>query len=225
MQESASPEASRPSPESSDGRAKLPKPHFAVGERLVRAFTLAVELHSRQARKQRGIPYISHLMDVSALVMQYGGSEDQAIAALLHDGPEDNGGRATLERITREFGSHVARMVQDCSDSYEGEDDGLTWMERKQAQFNLFSADALFDSCLVYAADKISNTRTLTDFLRRSGHHAWKAFAGKPHRKVWYMREMAAIFRGRGTEPGMVEELDRCLDTLEQVMVEVERNG
>ena len=195
-----------------------------MGERFVRAFALAVELHSRQARKQEGIPYISHLMDVSALVMQYGGSEDQAIAALLHDGPEDNGGRATLERISIEFGTHVGRMVQDCTDSFDGEQDGLTWLQRKQAQFDLFRTDALFDSCVVYAADKIANTRTLIDFLRRSGSRAWKEFAGKPHRKLWYMREMAGIFRERGTEMAMVNELDRSLDTLVRVMEEVERN-
>ncbi len=197
-------------------------PYFAVGERFNRAFAMAVDLHSQQARKQEGIPYISHLMDASALVMQYGGTEDQAIAALLHDGPEDNGGRATLERIRQEFGGHVARMVQDCSDSYDGEDDHLTWVERKQAHFDLFRSDALFDSCLVYTADKISNTRTLTDFLRRRGADAWKVFAGEPQHKVWYMRQMADIFRERGTEPAMVDELDRCLDTLEQVMAEVQ---
>ncbi len=199
------------------------EPHFAVGDRFWRAFALAVEMHSRQARKQMGIPYISHLMDVSALVMQYGGTEDQAIAGLLHDAPEDNGGRATLERIRREFGGHVARMVQDCSDSYDGEDDHRTWVQRKQAQFDHFRTDALFDSCMVYTADKISNTRTLTDFLRRSGEAAWKVFAGEPQSKVWYMRQMAAIFRERGTEPAMVDELDRCLETLEQVMAEVQQ--
>lgn len=220
----------------SQDAAKLKKPAsgptFLVGERFVSAIALAVELHRGHARKQQGIPYISHLMDVSALVMQYGGNEDQAIAALLHDGPEDNGGRATLERIQRQFGDHVARMVEDCSDSFEGEDDGLDWVGRKQAHMDHFRKFALVESCLVYTADKISNTRTLAAYLRRCGAAAWSAFSSDPEQKVWYMRGMAAIFRERETASGKtgsraldalaaVDELDRSLDTLEQVMHQV----
>ncbi|HEY8428052.1 MAG TPA: HD domain-containing protein [Sandaracinaceae bacterium] len=80
-------------------------PNVILGERFTRELELAVELHSRQARKGTGTPYLGHVLGVASLVIEDGGSEDEAIAALLHDGPEDAGGEETLRRISAEFGS------------------------------------------------------------------------------------------------------------------------
>ena len=198
------------------------KPGFVAGERLVKAFALTVELHAHQARKQEGVPYISHLMDVSGLVMQYGGSEDQAIAALLHDGPEDQGGRATLERIRNEFGEHVARIVQDCTDSFAGEP-SPPWQERKQQHIDHFrrapeQGGAVQEASLVYAADKLSNARTMVDFQRRQGAAAWKHFESRPVQMIWYLQSMAAAFRSRGVDAEMMDELDREVQTLRQLI-------
>ena len=198
------------------------KPGFVAGERLIKAFALAVELHANQARKQEGVPYISHLMDVSGLVMQYGGSEDQAIAALLHDGPEDQGGRATLKRIRIEFGECVARIVEDCTDSFADEP-SPPWQERKQQHIDHFrrapeQGGAAQEACLVYAADKLSNARTMVDFQRRQGASAWKHFESRPAQMIWYLQSMAAAFRSRGVDAEMLDQLDREVEALKQLI-------
>ena len=87
--------------------------------RFAEAFEYAAELHREQTRKGSEIPYLSHLMAVASLVMENGGDEDQAVAALLHDGPEDQGGRATLKEIRRRFGERVASIVEGCTDTFE----------------------------------------------------------------------------------------------------------
>ena len=90
-----------------------------LGDRFQQAVALASELHAGQTRKGSQIPYIAHLLGVAALVIEDGGSEDEAIAALLHDGPEDQGGKQTLAMIEAQFGEQVSRIVQDCSDTFE----------------------------------------------------------------------------------------------------------
>src|SRR6266550_3811160 len=95
------------------GVASIP----ALGDRFTRALDLAFELHADQRRKGSGVPYFGHLLGVTSIVIESGGSEDEAIAALLHDAAEDQGGRETIERIRAEFGDDVAEVVESCSDS------------------------------------------------------------------------------------------------------------
>src|SRR6202165_1818736 len=95
------------------------------------AFRYAHELHSNQKRKGTSIPYISHLMIVSALVIENGGTEDQAIGALLHDAAEDQGGTKTLNEVRRRFGDVVAEIVSDCTDAWD--DPKPLWKPRKEA--------------------------------------------------------------------------------------------
>ena len=95
------------------------------------AFHYAHSLHHNQTRKGTSIPYISHLMSVAALVIEHGGSEDQAIAALLHDAAEDQGGAETLAEIRKRFGDSVADIVSDCTDSWT--DPKPDWLPRKEA--------------------------------------------------------------------------------------------
>ncbi len=125
------------------------------------AFQLASGLHHEQRRKGTEIPYISHLMSVAALVLEAGGDEDQAIAALLHDAMEDQGGPPTLETIRRLFGDRVAGIVKECSDSEsEHPENKLPWHQRKQAYLAKLTA-ASPDALLVSVADKLHNARTI----------------------------------------------------------------
>src|SRR6185369_9283080 len=102
----------------SGGRVLFAAPP-CLSERFVAGFNYAAQLHRDQARKGTGIPYFSHVMAVASLVMEAGGNEDEAIAGLLHDGPEDCGGRPVLEAIRTRFGSNVANIVEGCTDTFE----------------------------------------------------------------------------------------------------------
>ena len=102
-----------------------------LSARFEDALAYAAHLHAGQPRKDTAIPYVAHLLAVCSLVLEDGGDEDEAIAALLHDGPEDAGGHETLEEIRRRFGDRVADIVADCSDTFETPKP--PWRERKEA--------------------------------------------------------------------------------------------
>jgi len=124
-----------------------------LGPRFLRAFQFATDKHAGQTRKASAIPYIAHLMGVASLVLEAGGDEDLAIAALLHDVVEDCGGAPMLNEVRRRFGRRVARIVEGCTDadSYPKP----PWRERKEGYIRrLRSADA--DTRLVSAADKLN---------------------------------------------------------------------
>lgn len=143
----------------------------------------AIYTHHGQCRKGTNVPYISHLLAVCAEVLENGGDEDQAIAALLHDAPEDQGGRDMLDRIRAEFGSRVARLVEACSEPPELKD--ASWRERKEA-FLRNLADAPPDSLLVVAADKAHNLACLLDDHRTLGDAVFDRFNGGKAGTLWY---------------------------------------
>ena len=186
---------------------------FGTSQRFTLALDLATALHGDQTRKT-GDPYIAHLLEVCAAVLQARGDEDQAIAALLHDAPEKSGGRATLETIRQLFGDRVRRMVEDCSDSFDGEEkEG--WKARKQAQIERFRTNALPESCLIYAADKLAITREINRRLRKEGPVAWSRYRGGQDGYLKYLRSMyEAFFKRAGNNPVM-EELEKSLTDLE----------
>ena len=136
---------------------------------LTRRFELALQfasgLHHSQCRKGTPVPYISHLMAVSALVLEAGGDEDLAIAALLHDAVEDQGGPPTLQTIRRMFGDRVADVVMECSDT-DREPKPL-WRERKE-QYLAHLLSASTDALLVSIADKLHNARSVSTRARKS---------------------------------------------------------
>jgi len=143
----------------------LLSPKFAL------ALQFANEIHSTQARKGLGAPYISHLMAVSGLVMEYGGNETQAIAALLHDAAEDCGGARMLETVHGLFGVEVAEIVYACTDTFE--DPKPEWRPRKEAYLQTMAMKP-GNTKLVCCADKLHNiTNTLRD-IRIVGADAWK---------------------------------------------------
>ena len=183
-----------------------------LSKRFDEAFLFAHEAHRDQRRKKTDRPYISHLMGVASLVLQYGGDEEQAIAALLHDVVEDCGGAPRLGEIHEKFGERVARIVDGCTDS------DVTpkppWRERKERYLERVRAEQT-DELLVSAADKLYNMREILMDLREHGHSVWERFKGGHDGSLWYYHEFIEAVRKRAPR-ALVAELDRTLMDLER---------
>jgi len=165
-----------------------------LGPRFLRAFVFAAKKHSGQTRKASTIPYIAHLMGVASLVLEAGGNEDLAIAALLHDVVEDCGGAPMLKEIRRRFGKRVATIVEGCTDA--DTDPKPPWRERKEQYLHhLKTADA--DTRLVSAADKLNNVRSILSDYRAIGESVWSRFNGGREGTLWYYRTLLEIFLGQ----------------------------
>jgi (p)ppGpp synthase/HD superfamily hydrolase len=165
-----------------------------LGPRFLRAFMFAAEKHAGQTRKASTIPYIAHLMGVASLVLEFGGDEDLAISALLHDVVEDCGGLPMLKEVRRRFGSRVAKIVDGCTDSVT--DPKPPWRERKEAYIrHLKSADA--ETRLVSAADKLNNVRSILSDYRDVGESIWARFNGGRDGTLWYYRALLQEFLRR----------------------------
>ncbi|MBI4860705.1 MAG: HD domain-containing protein [Candidatus Riflebacteria bacterium] len=178
--------------------------------RLDQAFSLAHELHQRQYRKGTRIPYVAHLMAVAALVAEGGGTEEQVIAALLHDAVEDQGGEETARRIAREFGPEVARIVESTSDSTVADPAAkASWKERKVEHLRHLRA-APPDVRLVCAADKVHNARSIVAELLVHGAGALERFKGKVDGTLWYYAEAARVL-GEGWEHPLLGELEQLV--------------
>jgi len=177
------------------------------------AFLYAHEAHRNQRRKKTERPYISHLMGVASLVLQYGGDEEQAIAALLHDVVEDCGGAPRLAEIREKFGERVARIVDGCTDT--DRTPKPPWRERKQAYLERVRSEPA-DVLLVSAADKLYNVREILMDLREQGTEVWERFSGKRDGSLWYYRALLEAFRGRAAA-SLVGELDRTVTELERI--------
>jgi GTP pyrophosphokinase len=171
---------------------------MALSERFDQAFRYASELHREQKRKGSNTPYISHLMGVASLVLEDGGSEDEAIAALLHDAPEDQGGREVLEEIRRRFGEHVAMIVDGCTDSYEKLKPA--WQPRKERFLERLPNSAQ-EVQRVALADKLYNARSLLADLRRTGEKIWVRFNGGKKGTLWYYRSLVEVYRNLPPTP------------------------
>ena len=168
-------------------------------------------------RKKTGAPYVSHLLSVCALVLEHGGDEDEAIAALLHDGPEDCGGRVVLDRIRARFGDRVAAIVEGCTDAMQNPKPD--WLPRKRAYLrHLHTASP--SVLLVSAADKVHNVRSILADYRRIGADLWQRFSGSRDETLWYYREVASILRRQAPSGGqrLVDELERDLTILEALV-------
>jgi len=162
-----------------------------LGPRFDRAFLFAAKHHKGQARKKSTIPYIAHLMGVAASVLEGGGDEDLAIAALLHDVVEDCGGKRMLAEVRRKFGRRVAKIVDGCTDTYL--DPKPEWRERKEDYIrHLKNADA--ETRLVSAADKLNNVRSILADYREIGDEIWDRFSGKREGTLWYYRTLRDEF-------------------------------
>ena len=160
-------------------------------ERFDHALAYASRIHREQKRKGTDIPYVSHLLAVASLALEHGADEDQAIAALLHDAAEDQGGDARLADIRVRFGERVASIVADCTDSWaEPKPD---WRPRKEAYLAALPNKAP-DSLLVSLADKTHNARAIVADLRVHGDALWSRFTGGREGSIWYYESLADAF-------------------------------
>jgi (p)ppGpp synthase/HD superfamily hydrolase len=175
-------------------RQSAMKRSVKLGPRFHRAFLFAAEKHAGQTRKASTIPYIAHLMGVASLVLEFGGDEDMAIAALLHDVVEDCGGAPMLAQVRRHFGNRVAKIVDGCTDS--DTTPKPAWRERKENYIrHLKDADA--ETRLVSAADKLNNVRSILSDHRDVGEAIWARFSGGRDGTLWYYRVLLEEFLGR----------------------------
>jgi (p)ppGpp synthase/HD superfamily hydrolase len=172
--------------------------------------------HHNQVRKGGDIPYVGHLLSVAGLVINDGGAEAQAIAALLHDTVEDAGGSATLEEIRKNFGDEVARIVAECSET--DEEPKPPWLDRKR-KYVEHLAEVGEDTLLVSVADKLDNARSMLRDYHTHGPSLWGRFNRKnPRDHLWYYGELLTAYRSRGCTSWMVDELGRVVEELERLV-------
>ena len=181
------------------------------GERFEHALLYAAQLHRDQVRKGTSTPYITHLLAVASIVGENGGTEDEVVAALLHDAPEDQGGEVRLREIRAQFGDGIAEIVEGCSDTFETPKP--PWRERKE-RYLAHLEDASGSVRLVSSSDKLHNARTVLSDYRLLGEDLWTRFNGKKTGTLWYYRAIVDTLQGDGP---VVEELDRVVRKLEML--------
>jgi (p)ppGpp synthase/HD superfamily hydrolase len=178
------------------------------------ALHFACGLHHQQARKGGYVPYIAHLIGVCALVLEAGADEDQAIAGLLHDAVEDQGGLSTLDTIRHLFGERVAVAVESCSDSTVSDPaKKLPWRQRKEKYLaHLRSANT--DALIVSAADKLHNARTILSDYRSIGEELWPRFNARKEEQLWYYGALVKTLQQTTAPKALVGELERVVNEL-----------
>lgn len=174
------------------------------------ALIYATRLHANQTRKVGGVPYISHLMSVAALVLEAGGNEDEAIAALLHDAVEDQGGKTIRDEIHREFGNIVVTIVDGCTES--DIKPKPPWLERK-TRFLDQLRHASPSVRLVSLADKLHNARSILSELQQQGDVIWSNFNSSKENIFWYYRSLLKVYQETGSD-WMTEEFARVVSQL-----------
>ena len=180
---------------------------MSYGQKFEEALLYASRLHRDQTRKGTDTPYVTHLLAVTAIVGENGGTEDEVVAALLHDSPEDRGGKERLQEIRERFGDRVAEIVDGCTDTYE--DPKPEWRPRKEA-YIAHVATAPASVRLVSAADKLHNARCILADLRFLGDDLWDRFTGGKEGTLWYYRALVEAYAEAGAN-SVVEELDRVV--------------
>lgn len=193
-----------------------------LGPRFEEALRFAIDHHRSDRRKGTQIPYAAHLLSVAALVLEMESSEDEAIAALLHDVIEDGGGPEAEARIAAEFGPDVARIVRANSDSLSGSSVKAPWRQRKE-DYIAAIADKQPDELRVSIADKLHNARSILSDYRRHGEQLWLRFAGRREGTLWYYRTLVVAFENRRGDLGAGGQ--HALDELRVVVAELGRRA
>jgi (p)ppGpp synthase/HD superfamily hydrolase len=189
----------------------MTKPAIYLTERFHSAMAYATEMHKDQVRKSTTITYICHPFGVASLVLEAGGDEDLAIAALLHDVPEDCGGEPRLKEIANRFGSRVEKIVRGCSDSLvEDPEEKAPWKERKEVHINhLYDAD--FDILTVTAADKAHNARSIATDLQNQGPALWSRFNASREDIIWYYESVFKVLNERKVSSALLTPLHNAI--------------
>ncbi len=184
---------------------------MGLSSRFETALAFAARLHGEQARKGTLIPYVAHLLGVASIALEYGADEEEAIAALLHDAVEDQGGIATAEVIERCFGERFAQIVVACSDSSTLPKP--PWLARKEAYIARLEESTPSER-LVSCSDKLHNVRAILRDYREIGDEIWGRFTADKAGVLWYYRTLADVFLRLGPER-LSHELDRVVAELE----------
>ena len=184
-----------------------------LSSRFSSALALALDLHGTQLRKGTGVPYMTHLMAVCALVGEYGGDEDLMIAALLHDTLEDCSDRISLPQIVERFGWRVGSVVDGCSDCVKTPKP--PWQQRKQAYLDRLAGEKA-DVKLVASCDKLHNCTALLRDSRLLGDSHWARFNASKEQQAWYLRSCVDALRQGWWNP--------ILAPLEEVVSAFERH-
>jgi (p)ppGpp synthase/HD superfamily hydrolase len=189
-----------------------------LSHRFEEALSYAANVHRTQVRKGTDIPYVSHLLAVAGIVLEAGGTEDEAIAALLHDAPEDQGGQVVLDEIRSRFGDRVGDIVEACSDAMvENPDDKPQWRERKERYHRHLRENLDSSVHLVSVSDKLHNARATAEDLRRIGPAVWGRFNGGREGSLWNYASLVQAYDD-GPEDSRVR---RVLDELRIVVSEL----
>lgn len=178
-----------------------------------KALIYATRIHGGKLRKKTRIPYIGHLLGVTAIALEYGANETEAIAALLHDAVEDCGGVKRLRDIERKFGRKVARIVKGCTDT--DQTPKPPWRKRKE-NYIAHLKQASASTRLVSAADKLHNARAILHHLRQEQDSLWPRFNDGKEGALWYYRSLVSAFREHGSN-ALIEELDRVVTEIEEL--------
>lgn len=186
-------------------------------DRFQEALQFAARVHSRDHRKGTTIPYLAHLLGVCALILTDGGSEDEAIAGLLHDTLEDHPEEVQPEELERRFGPRVRSLIEGCTDTPPGYSGGPKppWRERKEA-YLAHLREAPPDALRVPLADKLDNVRAILTDYREIGEEVWSRFSASRADQLWYYRAVVDAFR-RANPPGrLLEPFAECVTELER---------
>jgi (p)ppGpp synthase/HD superfamily hydrolase len=188
-----------------------------LSDQFEKALIYATRAHGNQTRKKTGIPYIAHILGVTAIALEYGANETEAIGALLHDTVEDCGGAERLHDIRERFGYDVARIVDGCTDT--DQTPKPPWLDRKRAYLEHLK-DSDSSTRLVSASDKLHNTRAILAALRIDGLEVFERFSGKKDGTLWYHRALVTAFRQPGDHADLIDELDRVVSEIEKFVRE-----
>lgn len=198
--------------------------------RLEAAVAFARHVHAGQTRKGRGSPYLDHVLAVAGHVARHGGTEDERVAALLHDTVEDGGGARVLEEIRQRFGDRIAGLVEEMSDSIVDTTAGeakAPWRARKEAYVARLDHKSE-SAALIKAADQISNLGDSLEDYRKVGDALWGRFDTGPGHSpaerraftLWYHRAVLEGLRARD-----FARLRAILDEVEEVLGSLERES
>lgn len=196
----------------------MPDRNAKLGPRFGEALKLAFDLHGADVRKGKSTPYIAHLLGVCDLVLQDGGSEDEAIAALLHDALEDKPKEITAKDLESRFGTNVAEIVRGCTDTPEDYSGGTKapWRDRKEAYLaHLGSASP--GTRRVSLADKLYNLREIVADLEQHGSEIWSRFNAGRDQQIWYYRSVLSRMRDAGQSGPMMDQFEAKVGELERV--------